>query len=89
MSDTTEAHKEAPTIDVEHGAVAAEDHLKNTTVHSLSWRDVTVTVKDRETKLPKAIVDNVEGIIHAGNFPLDPYSHIPTPLTSLKARFAP
>lgn len=57
-------HKEART-DIEQQAVA-EDHLKNTTVQSISWRNVTVTVKDRETKQPKAIVENVEGIVEAG-----------------------
>ncbi|KAK3357604.1 P-loop containing nucleoside triphosphate hydrolase protein [Lasiosphaeria hispida] len=52
-------------VDVEHHAVA-EAHLRNTTVRSLSWRNVTVTVKDRETKEPKAVVENVEGIVEAG-----------------------
>ncbi|KAJ4264941.1 hypothetical protein NW762_005184 [Fusarium torreyae] len=44
----------------------AEKHLLNTTIKNLTWRDVTVTVKDRETKQPKAIVDDVEGIVEAG-----------------------
>ncbi|KAF4965242.1 hypothetical protein FSARC_6961 [Fusarium sarcochroum] len=44
----------------------AEKHLLNTTIKNLTWRDVTVTVKDRETKQPKAIVDNVQGIVEAG-----------------------
>ncbi|KAK3375266.1 P-loop containing nucleoside triphosphate hydrolase protein [Podospora didyma] len=52
-------------IDVEQRAVA-EAHLRNTTVRSISWKGITVTVKDRETKLPKAIVENVEGIVEAG-----------------------
>ncbi|KAJ0159458.1 hypothetical protein CTA2_9656, partial [Colletotrichum tanaceti] len=37
--------------DVEMGAPDA--HLLNTTVHSVSWDAVEVTVKDRETKNPK------------------------------------
>jgi ABC-type multidrug transport system ATPase subunit len=44
----------------------AEKHLLNTTIKNFTWRDVTVTVKDRETKQPKAIVDNVQGIVEAG-----------------------
>lgn len=56
-----------PTMDLEERPVA-EKHLLNTTVKNLTWRGVTVTVKDRETKEPKAIVDNVEGIVEAGEF---------------------
>ncbi|KAK0711016.1 P-loop containing nucleoside triphosphate hydrolase protein [Lasiosphaeris hirsuta] len=52
-------------VDIEHHAVA-EAHLRNTTVRNISWRNVTVTVKDRETKEPKTIVENVEGIVEAG-----------------------
>ncbi|KAI8662548.1 ABC transporter domain-containing protein [Fusarium sp. Ph1] len=54
-----------PTMDLEERPVA-EKHLFNTTVKHLTWRGVTVTVKDRETKEPKAIVDNVEGVVEAG-----------------------
>ncbi|KAI8715406.1 hypothetical protein NCS52_01048200 [Fusarium sp. LHS14.1] len=52
-------------MDLEERPVA-EKHLFNTTVKNLTWRGVTVTVKDRETKEPKAIVDNVEGVVEAG-----------------------
>lgn len=65
-----------PMVDMEKGTIA-EDHLRNTTVQSLSWRNVTVTVKDRETKLPKAIVENVEGIVEAG---ASPFSNVPSHL---------
>ncbi|KAK7755365.1 hypothetical protein SLS62_002592 [Diatrype stigma] len=41
-------------------------HLLNTTVHTLAWREVTVTVKDQSTKELRNIVDNVEGIVEAG-----------------------
>jgi ABC-type multidrug transport system ATPase subunit len=41
-------------------------HLQNTTVASLAWRGVTVTVKDRNTKQLRNIVDNVEGLVEAG-----------------------
>ncbi|KLO88268.1 ATP-binding cassette protein [Fusarium fujikuroi] len=44
----------------------AEKHLLNTTIKNFTWCNVTVTVEDRETKQPKAIVDNVEGIVEAG-----------------------
>ncbi|KAK0622985.1 P-loop containing nucleoside triphosphate hydrolase protein [Immersiella caudata] len=52
-------------VDVERHAVA-EAHLKNTTIRHIAWKGVTVTVKDRETKLPKEILENVEGIVEAG-----------------------
>lgn len=58
-----------PTMDLEENPVA-EKHLLNTTVKNLTWRGVTVTVKDRETKEPKTIVDNVEGVVEAGEFGL-------------------
>jgi len=57
--------KETGSIDIEEQAIA-EAHLKNTTVRAISWRGVTVTVKDRESKQPKTIVDNVHGIVEAG-----------------------
>ncbi|OBR13683.1 ABC transporter [Colletotrichum higginsianum IMI 349063] len=50
--------------DVEMGAPDA--HLFNTTVHNVSWDAVEVTVKDRETKKPKKIVDQVDGLVEAG-----------------------
>lgn len=67
-SDNTEVErgpKEIEVMDVER-QVHAEVHLMNTTVQNITWRGVTVTVKDRETKLPKTIVENVEGIVEAG-----------------------
>jgi hypothetical protein len=51
--------------DVEHAAVD-ETHLRNATVRNFIWQDVTVTVKDNETKHPKAILDGVSGIVEAG-----------------------
>lgn len=60
-----------PNMDLEERPVA-EKHLLNTTVKNLTWRGVTVTVKDRETKEPKAIVDNVEGVVEAGELTLSP-----------------
>lgn len=69
-SCTERTTKEVPNtdIDLERQHSIAEAHLRNTTVHNISWQGVTVTVKDRETKLPKTIVDNVDGIVEAGPF---------------------
>ncbi|KAM0346577.1 hypothetical protein ACHAPU_005289 [Fusarium lateritium] len=53
------------TMDSEQRPVV-EKHLFNSTVKNFTWRGVTVTVKDRMTKEPKNIVDNVEGIVEAG-----------------------
>jgi hypothetical protein len=41
-------------------------YLNNTIVQSLAWSDVTVTVSDRETKLPKQILSAVSGYVAAG-----------------------
>ncbi len=54
-------------VDPEKG-FDGKEHLLNTTVHSLMWTGVTVTVKDRNTKELRNIVDNVEGIVEAGEF---------------------
>jgi hypothetical protein len=52
-------------VDVEQQAVA-EAHLMNRAVRNFSFKGVTVTVKDRETKKEKNIVDGVEGFVEAG-----------------------
>ncbi|KAF3053261.1 hypothetical protein E8E11_006692 [Didymella keratinophila] len=51
--------------DVEKGATDYA-HLTNTTVHSFSWENVTVSVKDRKTKQPLDILSGVDGIVEAG-----------------------
>lgn len=53
--------------DVEEGTLM-EEHLVNTTVKNITWTGVTVTVKDRETKQPRTIVDDVSGIVEAGTY---------------------
>ncbi|UNI21341.1 hypothetical protein JDV02_007339 [Purpureocillium takamizusanense] len=45
---------------------ATDAHLYNSTIEHLTWRGVTVTVKDRESKQPRNIVDNATGIVRAG-----------------------
>lgn len=48
--------------------MADEAHLQNTTVRNYLWRDITVTVKDRETKQPLHLLENVNGVVEAGVF---------------------
>jgi hypothetical protein len=55
-------------IDIEQTAVD-DAHLLNNTVRNFVWQGVTVTVKDHKTKLPKTILENVDGIVEAGKFP--------------------
>ena len=55
-------------IDIEQTAVD-DAHLMNNTVRNFVWQGVTVTVKDHKTKLPKTILENVDGIVEAGKFP--------------------
>jgi len=52
-------------FDIEQKALDGT-HLLNTTVQNFIWQNITVTVKDNKTKLPKAILDNVSGIVEAG-----------------------
>jgi hypothetical protein len=69
-SETTDVDKgvnDAGTVDVEQGAVS-EAHLMNTTIRNFTWHDVTVTVKDRQTKTPKNIVENAFGVVEAGAY---------------------
>lgn len=54
------------TLDVEKNAGSDYAHLTNTTIQSFSWDNVAVTVKDRETKLPKDILSGINGIVKAG-----------------------
>ncbi|KAI9680295.1 MAG: hypothetical protein M1829_001181 [Trizodia sp. TS-e1964] len=42
-------------------------HLNNTTVRSFAWQAVSVTVRDRATKQPKAILSGADGCVSAGN----------------------
>lgn len=59
--------------DVEKGAMDYA-HLTNTTVHSFSWENVTVSVKDRKTKQPLDILSGVDGIIEAGMYSQVPFA---------------
>ncbi|RDA92394.1 hypothetical protein CP533_4712 [Ophiocordyceps camponoti-saundersi (nom. inval.)] len=45
---------------------APEKALLNTSISNISWQGISVTVKDRKTKQPKTILDNVDGIVKAG-----------------------
>jgi ABC-type multidrug transport system ATPase subunit len=51
--------------DIEKGSTDYA-HLTNETVHSFSWEDVTVTVKDRASKQPLDILSGVNGMVEAG-----------------------
>jgi len=43
-------------------------YLNNSVVQSLAWRDVTVTVPDKETKNPNQILTTVSGYVAAGEY---------------------
>lgn len=40
--------------------------LMNNTVHDFSWKDLTVTVKDRRTKQPRNLIDASSGTVQQG-----------------------
>ncbi|KAH8890311.1 P-loop containing nucleoside triphosphate hydrolase protein [Thozetella sp. PMI_491] len=53
-------------VSINETFATSEGHLLNNFVSSFAWRNVTVTVKDRQSKKEKAIVEGVEGIVNAG-----------------------
>lgn len=53
------------TFDIERSALDGS-HLVNEVVRDFSWHNIRVTVKDHKTKEPKAILDGINGIVHAG-----------------------
>jgi hypothetical protein len=56
--------------DVEKDA-GADYALTNTSVQSYSWENVTVTVKDRQTKQLKELLSGINGIVKAGVYTHD------------------
>lgn len=40
--------------------------LVNQTVHDFSWQGLTVTVKDRETKQSRDLIDDISGDVQQG-----------------------
>lgn len=76
-------------VDLEQNA-AEEAHLRNTTVRDMAWTGITVTVKDRVTKKPKVLLDNIEGYVEAGKPPPPHHSFLspqfpPCPLERVNA----
>ncbi|PHH66048.1 hypothetical protein CDD81_573 [Ophiocordyceps australis] len=59
------AREKSMSEDPEAGA-ATDAHLYNSTVKSLTWSRVSVTVQERQSKKTKTIVDNADGILYAG-----------------------
>lgn len=43
--------------------------LMNRTVQSFSWHDLTVTVKDRETKRARDLINTITGDVKSGMYP--------------------
>ncbi len=68
MASTPDIERILTNITVERQA-SAKARLENTTVHNFAWQAVTITVKDRATKQPKAILEKVNGFVNAGKTP--------------------
>ncbi|KAF2194030.1 putative ABC transporter [Zopfia rhizophila CBS 207.26] len=66
MTTTNNSMGSLEPIDIEKDAGSDYAHLTNTTIRSFGWRNITVTVKDRQTKMPKNILCDVDGIVKAG-----------------------
>jgi hypothetical protein len=43
--------------------------LMNKSVQSFSWHGLTVTVKDRETKKPRHLINDINGDVQHGVYP--------------------
>lgn len=57
---------DSPFFDIE--SKAGDDvHLQNTTVSTFAWRGINIKVKDRKTGQTKAVLENVDGLVRAGN----------------------
>lgn len=57
--------RDAFDVDIEQKTLD-DANLLNDTVRNYSWSGVSVVVKDHKTKQPKAILENVDGIVEAG-----------------------
>jgi hypothetical protein len=72
MSSSSSPTKPIPNIDVdidiEKSSGGDYAPLTNSTVQSYAWENISVTVKDRETKQPKTIVSKINGIVKAGKY---------------------
>ncbi|KAL3421408.1 ABC transporter [Phlyctema vagabunda] len=53
-------------LDIEQKA-GDDAQITNSTVQSFAWQGINVTVKDHKTKQPKLLLDNVDGVVEAGN----------------------
>lgn len=67
IEGTKYARQDGYAIDIEQ-KVVDDTHLMNNTVRNYLWQGITVTVKDRKTKEPTNILENVNGIVRAGTF---------------------
>ncbi|KAI6778005.1 uncharacterized protein J7T54_007402 [Emericellopsis cladophorae] len=53
-------------VDLERNDSQQDTTVANTVVSSFAWHDLHVQVKDRQTGAPKALLDNVSGVVRAG-----------------------
>ncbi len=59
---------EAPStiVDLERNDVS--QFLMNHSVHNFSWNGLTVTVKDRQTKKARDLINNISGDVQQGMY---------------------
>lgn len=43
-----------------------DTYLQNTSVYNFTWHGITATVKDRKKKQDKRILNDIQGIVNAG-----------------------
>jgi hypothetical protein len=59
------ANQDSFLVDVEQ-KMLDDCHLMNDVVRNYCWQGVKVVVKDHETKAPKAILQDISGVVEAG-----------------------
>lgn len=68
MAERQSASMEAPStiVDLERNDVS--QFLMNHSVHNFSWNGLTVTVKDRQTKKARDLINNISGDVQQGMY---------------------
>lgn len=59
---------EAPSTVVDLERNDAREFLMNHSVHNFSWSGLTVTVKDRQTKKARDLINNISGDVQRGMY---------------------
>lgn len=68
MDERTSASMEAPSTVVDLERNDAGQFLMNQSVHNFSWSGLTVTVKDRQTKKARDLINDISADVQQGMY---------------------